>query len=513
MTRKAITSISLIILCCAVLLTCQGGDFNELISVDEVALTVLSGDNQSAEAGEVLPNPIVVQVGLISGQGVPGKDVVVNVVKGGGVVREQILTTGPDGTVSFIWELGLVVGPQELKISSMGFGETTVRANAVSKPGTLTLLSGDGQAAYTGDTLSVPVVISLRDDQGAPIPGRKVAARPDSLNGAVFPPQTLTDQNGRASFCWITGQTPGNYHLTILAGTPSDVSVAAVVSQGPPDVEVTVFDNAVIEYASGNQTITAETDFPVDQYQTVQAELTITSPCRNCHEDDCDPWDRIGNITIEAPGPGGQTVKLELIKFITPYGNNQTYTADLSAYGSLLRGRKTMSAFISTFRGRWELSLQLKFRRSTLNPAARAAYPLFFSQLLRSDAADQEITLEVPDNGKIRLAYRSTGHNSQGRNCDEFCQKVNEIYLDGMLVKSFIPWRDDCGSLIQFNRCGNPQSVQLSRAGWCPGDIVPPEIIDLGYLPPGQHTFRFRIVNVEPQGGYWRTSLDLRVYR
>ncbi|MBD3368725.1 MAG: peptide-N-glycosidase, partial [Candidatus Eisenbacteria bacterium] len=58
-------------------------------------------------------------------------------------------------------------------------------------------------------------------------------------------------------------------------------------------------------------------------------------------------------------------------------------------------------------------------------------------------------------------------------------------------------------------------SSDYSRSGWCPGDRVPPRLIDLsGVLEPGEHTLTFTVEDVRPKDdaghyGYWRVSAAL----
>lgn len=492
---------------------CDGNGSVTSISMDRLLISVVSGPRYTAPAGEFLAEPITVRVGLESGASLPGRPVEIRVVSGEGEVLKTSDTTDQNGTLSFRWMLGMIVGKQCLRVSSNGAGELVVNAEAQPKPGTLTLITGSGQRAYPRDTLALAVVAALRDDMKKPVAGRVIVPKVRSGGGTVIPTSAATDTTGCVRFRWIVGDAEGEQKLELLAGTPVPVGVTSTVTKGSADGDVTVFNDAMIEYSSGKQTIQTAVSFPTDQYYSVQAELNLRSPCVSCGDADCDPWDRIGNISIEAIGGNGQVRTLELIKFISPFGNSNVYTQDLSSYSSLLRGTKTVKAYISTFLGKWFVTLKLRFHKSTLNAPVTASYPLFYSQHVSVGNSDTTITLNVPENNRVQLAYRSTGHNSQGRNCDEFCQKVNELYVDGALVKQIIPWRTDCSDLLPLNRCGSVTSVPLSRAGWCPGDIVRPYIIDVGRLSPGAHTFRIRIPEIEPNGGYFRTSLDLSVYR
>jgi hypothetical protein len=56
------------------------------------------------------------------------------------------------------------------------------------------------------------------------------------------------------------------------------------------------------------------------------------------------------------------------------------------------------------------------------------------------------------------------------------------------------------------NPCGAIQSVQASRANWCPGSLTPPfQWESQAPASPGEHTFSWAIGTVA-EGGVWRLS-------
>jgi hypothetical protein len=106
----------------------------------------------------------------------------------------------------------------------------------------------------------------------------------------------------------------------------------------------------------------------------------------------------------------------------------------------------------------------------------------------------------------LKLRYISTGHGGWDGG-DEFNQKMNEIFIDGRRVYSYIPWRTDCGSYRQYNpSSGNfpigVSSSDFSRSGWCPGSTANPVDIpiDISKLTPGEHTLSVFIPMGKPEG-------------
>src|SRR5690606_33011124 len=133
-------------------------------------------------------------------------------------------------------------------------------------------------------------------------------------------------------------------------------------------------------------------------------------------------------------------------------------------------------------------------------------------------------TFQVPQ-GTVsnRVEYRATGHGGvyPSPGCtqpgEEFCRRDHRISADGTQFERFVPWRADCKELctratygnLEYcaeNPCGAIQSVEASRAGWCPGSVSPaftwerPE-----FNVAGSHDFSWDISPVA-DGGSWRVS-------
>lgn len=112
-----------------------------------------------------------------------------------------------------------------------------------------------------------------------------------------------------------------------------------------------------------------------------------------------------------------------------------------------------------------------------------------------------------------KLRYITTGHGGWG-NGDEFVPKTNRVFLDNLLVHSFTPWRQDCGSYrlsnpVSGNFASGLSSSDLSRSNWCPATVTNPEFIDLGDLKAGKHSLRVKIPQGPREGSsfsFWNVS-------
>lgn len=237
-------------------------------------------------------------------------------------------------------------------------------------------------------------------------------------------------------------------------------------------------------------------------------------------------------------------VPVELMRFFTGFGvryyNDKTrvpgqewvdsvfYKAQVTPLQSLLHGEVWIGAYIGNWDSRGHrLSLRLKYFPDDLRHVLYDydnAIPLFntvnyleqakqpYPEFQQNDSLKVKFNLAAPVKN-AQLMYITTGHGGWGGG-DEFNQKPNTIYLDGLKVISFIPWRDDCGTY----RNSNPQtgiyetgcsSSDMSRSNWCPGTVTNPNFIPLGNLSAGEHTIEVNIPQGAPAAGsksYWCIS-------
>jgi len=135
-----------------------------------------------------------------------------------------------------------------------------------------------------------------------------------------------------------------------------------------------------------------------------------------------------------------------------------------------------------------------------------------YGRLFKNDTL--KVTVTIPENIKNKkLLFTSTGHGGWGGG-DEFNQKLNEVYVDGKLVYSVIPWRTDCATYRLSNPAsgnfGNGQSSSdFSRSNWCPGTLTPPYIIPLSTIEPGKHIIEVVIKQGDDEGSsfnHWGVS-------
>ncbi len=280
-----------------------------------------------------------------------------------------------------------------------------------------------------------------------------------------------------------------------------------------------------------------------------------------------DPWDRSACIRLRRAGQPD----LELIRHVTAYGGVTAFDVDLSDLASALTGSAAIHAFVDTWLSpAWTVDFRIEFAAlaDTVDPNGLTAavrtpaswvldtapparvrpvvfHPWVTAELMARSAVEgaarggaaagktatagitsppdtTELTVPVTipaGTRRVLLRLLSTGHCTDGRDDDEFRSKDHVIRVDGRVVHRFRPWRDDCRDFRAVNPycrrwSDGSWSSDYSRSGFCPGDLVPPVIVDLtDALKPGPHTVSLAIEGIRPKAdehlGYWRVSASL----
>jgi adhesin/invasin len=202
-----------------------GGDNLALPSEGEPArVSVVAGNGQSGHVGEMLANPIVVEV--TDGGGRPVAGAVVELELGG---APDTAHTGTDGRAGVELALGSSVGPTTGHVRVVAPEppspvDTTFIATALSASANdLAIVSGGGQTAAAGTALPEPLIVSVTDAFGNPVSGAAVTWAAVG-GGSVSVPTTNTDAQGRTSVTRILGPAAGVQSTTAssggLAGSP-----------------------------------------------------------------------------------------------------------------------------------------------------------------------------------------------------------------------------------------------------------------------------------------------------
>jgi len=225
---------------------------------------------------------------------------------------------------------------------------------------------------------------------------------------------------------------------------------------------------------------------------------------------------------------------IELMRFFTPFGVSKYnsiqlknkvwadqvfYRQDVTDFRSMLSNQEVYIGInIGNYdKGGHKISANFTIHNEPeVAITASQIVPLFCTNNIMEMAGQEYGTMFSSDKGleinfkldkpikNCKLRYITTGHGGW-ENGDEYLPKKNSIFLDGIEVYHFTPWRQDCGSY----RLSNPasgnfanglSSSDYSRSNWCPGTVTNPIYIDLGNLENGNHTMQIKIPLGKPEG-------------
>jgi len=280
------------------------------------------------------------------------------------------------------------------------------------------------------------------------------------------------------------------------------------------------YDTPYAEARDNGRVMATERELPAGAgSRRLTLELSLR-PIRKDIRDVVGRWDRAGSVRLVRP----DGAPVELCRFMTSYGGATDHAVDVTHLAPLLAGHCEFEIFIDTWVSpAWTVSVRLVSAPAavagsrTPRWAAGALYP---DGGLTAGTPEATATVTVPPGvRRVAVAAISTGHCTDGRGADEFVTKDNVLLVDGREVRRWRPWRDDCGELRALNPyCAKwsdgSWSSDYERSGWCPGDVAPPLMIELGGLAPGAHTLTWRVEDIRPRDpddpdghhGYWRVS-------
>jgi len=235
------------------------------IAGDASRLVILSGSDQTAEGGTVLPADLVVQLIDGDGNGVPQTAVSWVVATGGGSATPEITTTDGEGRTSTKWTLGGTLGQQRLDAVVSGVGVAAFRATATAgAPAGLFIRTQPPSTARNGVPLARPPAVQLRDGRGNDVatPGVEVTV---SLGGGGELGGTIrraTDATGKATFDDLS-----------ISGAPGP---RTLVFQATGYAQVTS-DEIALQAIGTSTTITGDTPDPSGAGITITVSFRVAS--------------------------------------------------------------------------------------------------------------------------------------------------------------------------------------------------------------------------------------------
>jgi len=117
----------------------------------------------------------------------------------------------------------------------------------------------------------------------------------------------------------------------------------------------------------------------------------------------------------------------------------------------------------------------------------------------------RSITFTVPKNLTDAQLVLITSNHGANRGGEEYIRRWHFVYLNGEEILRYKPGGLSCEPFrvfnTQFNRIYHRDPLPLGYwepwNNWCPGDVIPTRIINLGTMPAGEHRFTISVPDAE----------------
>ena len=257
----------------------------------------ISGGNQQGLPGETLAHPFVVEVRNQDGEPAEGIGVTFYILTGGGSLSAETVTTDSNGRAESTLTLGSEPGINRVQISFSGINplavliggdsprvvfsaeattvvltgdgslstetvttdsngqvestpdpdresststvEVSTEATRPPPMPTTLVVSGDNQAGLTGEALTNPFVVEVRNQYGDPMAGVTATFAVIAGGGTLSVTTTMTDANGHAESTLTLGNAPGTNTVTVsVEGITASVTFNAIARGFEFDISV-----------------------------------------------------------------------------------------------------------------------------------------------------------------------------------------------------------------------------------------------------------------------------------
>ena len=149
----------------------------------------------------------------------------------------DVATGSPIATLDGNGDVGSLAFTRDGSIFASGSRDGTILVwdlgRILPHPRSLTKLSGDGQAAEPGEHLAEPLVVSVRDQNGAAYPGAAVTFAILGEGGTLTAATDTTDAEGRAATTLAVGEEPGAYTVVATVADLEPVTFTATAKANP----------------------------------------------------------------------------------------------------------------------------------------------------------------------------------------------------------------------------------------------------------------------------------------
>ena len=207
--------------------------FTLTVNIPIASLNNVSGSGQSALVNQAFAAPLVVEARDQQGQPVAGVSVVFTLVSGPATLGGGTVVTGANGRASITATAGAVAGPVVIRATLLEF-VVTFNLTVGIPVSSMTKVGGDGQSAVVNQDFGAPLMVELRDQQGALVQSAAVTFAVISGPATLVGNSTVTTAaNGRASVTVRAGAAAGAVVVRATSFTLTTTFNLTVLPPGP----------------------------------------------------------------------------------------------------------------------------------------------------------------------------------------------------------------------------------------------------------------------------------------
>ncbi len=178
----------------------------------------ISGDAQEGLPGAALTSPYVVEVQDETGAVLEGIPVEFVVTAGGGMLDTQSMDTNYDGRAESTLTLGQHPATNTVRVRVEGVAKPEIfTAEGIRVAQELSIISGNNQEGFPGETLPNPLVVEVKDQFDEPLDEVQVMFTVTGGGGTLSTTDVETDANGRAQSNLTLGPSAGTNTVSVSA--------------------------------------------------------------------------------------------------------------------------------------------------------------------------------------------------------------------------------------------------------------------------------------------------------
>ncbi len=221
------------------------------------SIKVVSGNNQSANAGSAIATPLVAQVGDTAGNPLSGQQITWSVTPSNAATLSSTTTTSDaNGQVHTSLTLSPSAGGQVKVTAALTSNpqiSTTFTITVNTQVTGLQILSGNNQSAAVNAAFSQPLIVQLSTSAGAAVAGVPVQftiTGPASFTGGTTSTSVNTNSSGQAQVAVTAGSSTGAVTVSASAGGFSQNFSLTVIPPGPALTASSFFNGADFQRGS-----------------------------------------------------------------------------------------------------------------------------------------------------------------------------------------------------------------------------------------------------------------------